>query len=340
MTQGIKALRQIQLNREATQGTAGTEYHIWRGVGTIEDVREVVWPDEDIGILPGTDRQYVPKTGGEIEFEETPATFEQMPHIFDAAFYNTTDTTDASAARVRTYTLPIQSSDAKVSSDLMTYTIRGGDNAEVECMHFAFVREFTLSGTAGEALNLSATWQGREVTTDTGFATTSTIPTVEEILFSKGKLYLDAIGGSYGGTEVSNTLLALEGTITTGWQAVETASGRTDFSFIKQVQPEIVFEITFEHNATAMAEKGYWRAGTARKMQLKFLGNALSDTDAGATYDTKALIINLTGKWEKFDKLDEEDGNDIVVGTFRARYDGTSATFAQFILVNEVGDLS
>lgn len=339
MAQGIKALRQIQTSRETTQGTATAEYSIWRGTGSLEDMRDIVWPDEDIGILPGTDRQYVPRTGGEIEFSETPATFEQLPHIFDAAFYNSTATSDASAACIRTYTLPIASSDAKVSSDLQTYTIRGGDNEATEKMSFCFVREFTLSGTAGEALNVSATWQGREVTTDTSFATTSTIPTVEEILFSKGKLYIDAVGGSYGGTEKSNTLIGADLTVTTGWTAVETASGRTDFSSIKQVQPEIVLKVTFEHNTSSVAEKAAWRAGTARKIQLKFTGTTLSDTDAGATYDTKTLIVNLTGKWEKFDKLDEQDGNDIVTGTFRARYDATSATFAQFIIVNEVADM-
>lgn len=339
MANGIKALRQIQTNRESTQGTAGTEFSIWRGTGTIQDMREVIFPEEDIGIIPGTDRQYVPRKGGELVFDETPATFEQLPHIFDAGIYNSTSTTDASSAKIRTYTLPILAAAAKVSTDLQTYTIRGGDNNDVEVMHFAFIREFALTGAAGEALMLTATWQGREVTTDSAFATTSTIPTVEEILFSKGQLYIDAATTDYGVTEASNTLMGAELNVVTGWQAVETASGRLDFSFLKQVMPEITLNVTFEHNATAAAEKAYWRAGTARKIQLKFSGNALTTTDAGATYDVKTLIINLTGKWESFDKLGEQDGNDIIAATFRARYDATAATFAQFIVVNEVEDM-
>ena len=93
-------------------------------------------------------------------------------------------------------------------------------------------------------------------------------------------------------------------------------------------------DITFEHDGTSQAEKAAWRAGTTSLIQVKFEGTTLSDA-VGGTYAVKTFIINLTGKWEKFTPLDEQDGDDIVTGTFRARYNATSASFAQFVLANE-----
>ncbi len=52
---GIKALRKIQLGREANAGTAVAATAIWRGMGTIEDTREVVVAEEDVGIIMGTE---------------------------------------------------------------------------------------------------------------------------------------------------------------------------------------------------------------------------------------------------------------------------------------------
>lgn len=332
MTYGIKALRQIQMNREDTQGAATTDYTPWRGTGTLEDMLETVFPEEDIGIFGGVDRSYIPKTGGQIVLEGV-ATFEQLPHILDAGVYAATATTDASSAFIRTWTFPEVTSDVKVSTDLMTYSFLVGDNLEVESAHFGFVPEFSITGTAGEAVQVSATFQTRGVSTDTAFETV-TIPTVEEILFSKGKLYIDAIGGTIGATIKSGTLLSMDLKVTTGWIAVHSADGRTDFGFIKQVQPEIVMDITFEHDGTSQAEKAAWRAGTTRLIQVKFEGTTLSDA-VGGTYAVKTFIINLTGKWEKFTPLDEQDGDDIVTGTFRARYNATSASYAEFVLANE-----
>lgn len=336
MTYGVKALRQIQLHREDTQGTASTDFTPWRGTGVLEDIRETVFPEEDIGIFGGVDRVYTAKTGGQLTLDEVEATFEQLPHIFDAGIYSATATTDASSGYIRTWTFPLVSTDSKSSTDLQTYSFKFGDNTEVEQAHFGFVSEFTISGSAGEALMAGATFLTREVSTDNDGFETVTVPTVEEILFSKGKLYIDAAGGTIGSTQKSGTLLSMNLTVTTGWQAIHTADGRSDFSFIKQVQPEIVLEVTFEHDGTAQAEKAAWRAGTARLIQLKFEGTALSTTDAGASYDVKTFIINLAGKWEKFDALDEQDGDDVVTGTFRARYNATAARFAQFIIANEV----
>jgi hypothetical protein len=333
MANGIKALRQIQMSRETTQGTATSDFSVWRGLGTLEDSRESVFPEEDIGIFGGTTRQYFPKLSATLEMDEIELTFEQLPHILDAAIRNVTPTTDTGSDYIRTYTWPIVSSDTAESSDLQTYSFKAGDNNEVEKFGFGFIREFTLSGTAGEAWKIKATWAGREVASDSDGFVTATLQAVEDALFSKSKLYIDASSDTIGTTLVSNTLIGATLNVTTGWQAVFTASGRLDHSFLKQVQPEIKLDITFEHNATATAEKAYWRLGTTRLLQIKIEGNALGTV--GALYGVKTIKINLPGKWDTFEKIDEVDGNDVVTGHFVARYDSVSALFASIVVVNE-----
>ena len=81
-SQGIKALRRIQLGKETDPGTAVAATAIWRGTGTIQDNLTTVFPAEDVGILVGTDRNYIPKAEAMLSLAETEATFEQLPYLF------------------------------------------------------------------------------------------------------------------------------------------------------------------------------------------------------------------------------------------------------------------
>jgi hypothetical protein len=183
---------------------------------------------------------------------------------------------------------------------------------------------------------MSADWVGRQVDPVT-YTAGLTPSAVETILFGKGKLYIDAASGTLGTTLKSSTLLAMELTIKTGWVPVWTADGSLAYAFIKQTAPEVTLSVTFEHDATSVAEKAAWRAQTARQMRLLFEGATLGT--AGTAYSKKTLQIDLAGKWSKFEKLDEIDGNDVVKGTLTARYNTTAALYAVLTVVNELVSL-
>lgn len=327
---GIKALRMIQLGAESTAGDAVAATARWRGMGTIEDGREVVFPEEDIGLVGGADRSYIPRLAAAISFEDIEATFEQLPYILEAGVQTVSPTTDSGSGYIYSYAFPTTG-----VNSIQTYTIEGGDNQQAEEMEYAFVEAFTLSGAAGEALKMSADWVGRQVT-NTTFTASLSVPSVEEILFSKASLYIDDSTGTVGTTLISNTLLAMNLEVDTGWQVVETATGELYFSFAKSTMPEITLDITFEHDANAVAEKTAWRNQTPRQLRLEFPGSALSTT---GTYDTKLLRVDLAGKWESFEPLGEEDGNDTVEATFRMRYNSTAALFGEIVVVNELSAL-
>ena len=331
---GIKALRKIQIGKETTAGTAVAATALWRGKGTIEDASEFKFPEENIGYLSGVDRQYNPKLLAKLSMDEVEATFEQLPYILAAGVKNVVSGSadGSSSGKIYTYTLP-----TTAANTVTTYTLEGGDDQQEEEMEYGFVESFKLSGKPGEGLMVSADWKGRQVTASS-FTGSIAVPTVEEILFSKAKLYIDAVSSTYGNTQKTNTFMAMDLNVTTGLQEVFTGDGNLYFSFIKSVMPEIVLDVTFEHDGTATTEKTYWRAGTPRLIRALFQGAAL--TTAGAAYSVKTFIVDLPGKWEKFEKLDEINGNDVVKGKFRSRYNSTVSNAGKFVVVNELASLT
>ncbi len=326
---GSKTLRKLQLGKEATFGTAVAATAIWRGLGVLEDTREQEVVEEDVGVYGGADRSHINFLAGALEMEAVPATFEQLSYIGEAGIkkIGTGAADGAGTDKIYDYAFP-----TTASPTLQSYTIEGGDNQEAEEMEYSLVEEFTLEGEAKKAWTMAAKWFGRQIVPST-FTGSLTIPTVEDILFGATKLYIDAIGGTFGTTVKSNTLLKASLKYKTGAQAVYLGDNLY-FTLHKVVTPEVILEVTFEHDGSATAEKVNWRAQTPRLIQVKCEGSTVATP--GTVYSKKTMIINVAGRWTKFDKLDEQDGNDIVMGTFTSRYNPTAAKFGNLIVVNEL----
>jgi len=330
---GVRALRKLQFGRETTAGTAVAATTIWRGSGTIEDQREMATATEDVGVLMPPSRVYTARLQAGLALDEVEATFEQLPYILEMGMKSvgTGATADAGSGRVYAYDLG-----TTTANTIATYTIEGGDNQQAEVMEYSICRSFTLSGESGQAWMMSAELIGRQVAT-TSFTTSLALPTVEEILFPRTKLYIDTASG-IGTTLKANTLLAASLNVKeTGVAPVYTADGELYFSFHKTMGASATLEVTFEHDATAVAEIAAWRAGTERAVRLLATGSAL--TTAGTTHTTRKLIIDAWGRWEKFEKLDERDGNDVVTGTLRIGYSATAAQALEITVVNELSTL-
>ena len=341
---GITALENTRIGVEASAGaTTDTVTTYWRGMGKIKDRREVVFPPERVGKIGGTSRSYIPRTGGEVLLEAD-AKFSQLAYIKNAGIYLATATTDASSAITRTWNVLGSSTDAYMTTDLGTLVVESGDNIQVEIERFCFVREYTETGVQGEALQVSATLQGRAPTTSAAFTAigdTDFDNDSEAILASNVYLYIDDSTGTPGGTQKTETYLGHTLNHTTGWVARPAKDGRLDFSDIKHIDDEITLDVTFEHNGIATAEKDAYKNQTERVIRLKFTGNALTTTDAGATFDTKTYQMDLYGKWASFgnEGLEEQDGDNIYHGTFRCANTTAFAYKAVFTLVTEQATL-
>jgi hypothetical protein len=330
---GARALRRLQLGAEGTAGTATAATTVWRGVGVLEDQQEQTFSEETVGNLMGYDRVYVPALLGAIKMDAVPATFEQLIHILNAGVKAVTTGAAAGtgSGKVYAFTLP-----TTAKNTIKTYTIEGGDDTAQERIEYAFVKSFTLDGKAGEALKMSADWVGRQVSTMAAFSTAATVPAVEEILVSMGKVYIDTYGGTFGGTQVAATVKSVNFKADTGWVIVRTLDGALTFGTIDGGAPDITLELTMLYNANAVAEKAVWKAKTTRLVRLSFQGSALTTANV---YTYKTLNIDLVGMWDKFGAMGDEDGLDIVTGTFKPRYNTTAATLGALTVVNQVATL-
>lgn len=335
---GITALGKTLIGVEVTAGaTTDTPTTTWRGMGKIKDRREVVFPPERIGKLGGTTRSYIPRTGGEVELTGD-ATFEQMNYIRNAGIYFTTPTTDVGSSIARAWSVQASSSDPIATTDLATLVVESGDNNDVESAHFAFVREYTVSGKQGEGLQVTAIFDTRAPSTSTAFTAvgdTDLQYPAETILTSMGSLYIDDTTGTIGATAATETLLEFTLKHTTGWVVLPAKDGRLDFSSIKHIDDEILLDVTFEHNGFAATEKNAWRNQTERAIRLSFAGTALATTD---TYSTKLERYDLYGKWLTFgaEGLEEQDGDNIYRGTFRAAWSPTASKKMDILNVCEL----
>lgn len=340
MAPGRKTLRRVQLGNESTPGTQVATDTIWRGTANgIEDTRTVEMIDEQVGKLGGTNRSVVTRYGSTLALEETPATFEQLPYLLAMSFGGPITGVQDGAGSDYIYTTNIPET---AIPTLTTYTFEAGDDAEALEFGYGHCPEFTLSFVAGETVKMSATIRGQETTTAT--FTSNSIPAVTELIASLGKLYIDAIGGTYGSTQVSNQILAGEVTFSPVHEEKITLDGSRDFSFVAYTGHEITGRITFEHDTAALlATSGgvhdAFANQTAQKLQIKF-ESAAAVTTPGTTYSKKTVIINLPIKWTRVSTLGDQNGNDTIDAEFMSKYDVTADDSGQVIVVNELTALT
>jgi hypothetical protein len=300
-------------------------------MGAIKDQHEINFPEEDVGILGGTDRSYVARVWSDLAMPAVESTFEQLPYIFEAGIAAEVPTVDGTGSGyVYNYLAPTTS-----QNTTNTYTIEGGDDQQAEEFDYGFVKHFNLSGDGQGALFLSADWTGRE-TTNTSFTGALTLNTVEEILVNNAKLYIDDSGGTVGSTLVSNTLFGVDLDWTTGLNEYWAADGSNDFSIVKFVKDEIILSLTYEHNTSAVSEKADYRSGATRLVRLLFEGSNLA---TAGSYSKKTLQIDLAGVYEDWSELQDQDGNDVVTATLRVRYSSADTLKADVTVVNELSAL-
>lgn len=335
---GAKWAQKIQLGRESSAGAAVAATTIWRGLGgMLKDNTEVTMVEELTGVPLPTTRNYIGKEEGALSMAATPASFEQLPHILEAGIKSVgTGAADGSGTD-KIYAYPVGMTTANT---IKTYTIETGDNQQAEEMDYCFVEKFTLSGERGQAVMVSADWIGRHVV-NTTFTGSLTIPTAETILAPRSWFFIDAVSDVIGTTQISETLLKWELSVQTGWRPKYTLDSelvgggkRFAFAYFDRDTFKAEFKATFEHNATAVAQKTLFRAGTPRLFQIKIPGSALAT--AGTLYTNKFLIIDMAAVYTDWDALDAEDGNGIASVTAQIGYDPTAAKGLSITVVNEL----
>jgi hypothetical protein len=329
-TYGVKPLRKIQAGREATQNTAVPATFIWRGPANMpEDDRTIIRASEDTGQLMQSSRTYVAAEHAQMTWDSCEAVYELLGHIFDGGINAESPTADgAGTDYIREYVFGVTTNVPKF------YTIEGGDNIDVAEMQGSFVQEFTLSGTHNAGVMLdSVLWNGLEYT-DASFTAALALIAVEDILFNKGKLYID--NAAFGSTQATGIWTSFTMNVDTGYRRVPVSDGELTASIVKNIGPTITLNLTLESHATTAAERALFRAQTARFVRMIFTGSTFATP--GTTYSVATLIVDIRGQYTEFSIYEDADGDNVVTATVEA--DDTSSTpVNKIILVNDIAAL-
>lgn len=302
MAYGPFSNNKIQLGRESTPGTAVAATTIWRGpFAMLEDGRDRKTVEEQIGAFMQAERTYDGKLLAKWGMPSAPLTFEQVLHILEGGVKTATP----SGVGPYTYTYNYPYTGTSVNT-VKTYTIEGGSatiTGDVQKMEYSFVEEFEFSGKYGEAWMMQSNWLGRQLT-QTSFTAALSVPTVEEVLFNKTQLYLDASGGTIGTTLKAGVLVEANVKVKTGLIVVPVANGQLYFQAYKWTQPEITFSLTVELEDTVglvASERAIYAAGGTRLIRLKSLGGG-----------SKSFQIDMAAKYDAIGNYDNNDGNTTV----------------------------
>lgn len=332
---GIEKAKKIQFGLESSKGTAVAASKMWRGKGGWSEPYQWAKPDENVGLLIDANRTYRPKTGIEVQLDSTPATFEQLPILLASGIDDTTSgAANGGTTNGYIYVYDVQA--APGANQNKALTVELGDNQQEYESAYCVTKSFSLTGAPGEAVMMTGTMEAHSIAKST--FTTLTPPTVEEILFQKGKIYSDAIGGTMGATQFANTWLGFTADITTGVTPVWTGDGSLDFSFEKNVGTTMTGTFTVEHDDIGEAVYDRWLLGSPRKVRLEFTGTALTGT--GGTHSTKLLRIDLVVLPVSIDPLvTDGNGDNTIVYGWRMVYDSTAALGCRITVVNTISTI-
>lgn len=332
---GVIPLSKIQFGREGTLGTAVDCTDILRVEGAfLKDNRDIQFIPENVGMLVDVDRTAVPSLAAAISIPENAATFEQILHILEMGLRTVSPSQDgAGSDYIYTYNFPTT---AQLTPK--TYTLEGGDDQQAMVMEGTYCESFGISGAVKETVKFSAELIGRQTTNDS-FTAALTIPTVEEILFQKAKLYIGDVANGFGsgGDLLSNTLLGFTLNVNTGYVGRFAADGNLYYSYIKQVKPEITLDLMLEHNASSVLEITDGRNETARAVRILIEGATV--TTPGTTYSKKTLILDIAGKYANIPAIEDDEGSSVLNFTLNGRYNATLATMGKIVVVNETETL-
>jgi hypothetical protein len=156
---GIKALRKIQLGKEATPGTQVVATAVYRGTGSLEDQRKMAFPNENIGlIVPSDAEEFTSQNLAEVTLGPDEASFEQLPYFLEAGIKKLAAPVADGGGTGKIYSYPLSLTS---QNTIQALTIEGGDDNQVEFGTYFFAKEITLEGKWGEPLKASSKLTGQ-----------------------------------------------------------------------------------------------------------------------------------------------------------------------------------
>ena len=347
---GRKPLSRLQFGKEATPGTlvAATARMRFNG-GYLSDDRTPELVEEAIGILGGADRNVIVAVDASLDIPETPATPEQLPYLL-AMLYGgpVTGAADGTGSSGYRYATPIPTTSAPANT---AYTVEGGDDYEVERMGYTKCTRLTIKGTSKGKVTMSGSAIAQYVERlSGGFASTS-IASVNDLVFGLSRLFLDAVDGTIGTTQIEDQYKGFEITFEGMWEKQFTGEGNTAngpiWTFVVFADKKVTGKLTLLHDPAVDGNSGLMSvfrtlpSVPTRLMRIDCLGAAYGTAGSGTLFTggRKGIRIDLPITVTKVSPLSDESKVMVRTVEFESRYNATYGSAGSITVANEISAL-
>jgi len=305
---GMQAFRKIQIGKEVTRGTAvATNKRIFGTLTITADKPRYDRSEEERAMLTMPQLGQPLTQQSRIRYEGA-ATFEQVIHWLlmgvKGGVSPTAPSTAAASVKLWTFLPSLTTRNAPNA-----YTFQYGDDIQAFRSKFGLVEELELTFPKNEEVRISANVAGHFPTTIAFTATT--VPTLEEVVGSKTKIWIDASWAARGGTTKSNLLVNARLRLPTGFTPTRYHDGSLDFSDFAEQRRQMEVELTYISQADAVTEWKAYRDGTLRVIRLKNTGTIIS---TAAPSFTKYLQVDMALQYTEPPEVwsGAEDGENVI----------------------------
>jgi hypothetical protein len=311
---GSKALYKVQSGVETTPGAPVTATIKW--IGVLEPS-----PRKEVAALR---RPSLISSFGAVRVKESwegdysgELTFEvPLLHLLSAGLRGGVTPTQPDATNHPSVRLWTFTPTATTSGGQQSLTLEFGDNVQVWRSTYCLVSEITISGRAGQALELSASLFGRkQQRLASGFTPGLPEPPANIATMANTRIYVDDATASYGTTEFAGTFVSVEVSLSTGLSPIFTA-GRLDHAIHSEQPRELTVTLRGLHNQAWAAEWDKYDADEPRKVRIRIEGPPISGPHR------RFIEIDVFGRWvEATPPPEDEDGATVMELVLKSEYD-------------------
>lgn len=286
-------LQVVQLGEESVFGTPVTQTVQLMGISecTLTPGIESIMHEEMRGSLqPGFNAQ-VNKIAGGASLSGL-VTYEDLPY-----WLNSILATDAAPSGSDPYIYEYAMHTAQSEPTRSFYTMAYGDGDDCKALESAYCTELVISGESNGEIEFSSEWLGEEVVDDDLDALSSRSVTVA--MGHDVELYIDAVGGTIGTTQITSPNFSFELAIRNGLSQ-KFALGSQKPLAMYSGRHEVELTIGIELDATTRAYLDSILGGTLLQHQVR-VGLA-RDASNDVTFDVGGALLNSE------DYMSEVDG--------------------------------
>ena len=331
-------LYKVQAGKESTAGTAVAATAKWMANLLHPVVGDLQWtqPEEERGALAGAYRAYAAQRMAEMGNLTGDVTFEDLPIWAGMSIVGgVTPTQPDSAGAPNTYLWTYEPSLTSANTP-DTYTVEWGDDVQVWESEYCFGTGLEISGSLGEAWQLSMPVVGRQHTSTT-FTGGLSDRTVESVLTNLSKVYFDDSGGTIGSTQITNAIRDFTWNMGDHFTAFFTLDGNKYFSKHSERKfangsPELDITMVVDSTTKTLLTTKY-TAGTVQLVRIEGIGSAIESTYTKYVYIDGAYLI------KGIDEIAEADGESVVTLHLAGQYDDTWGKLFVLAIQNSVSTL-